>query len=163
MQISNVSAGYSDPATVSRRGDTGDVDKNQTPPAVELKDAATAVPSVLAGEILSRYDVTDITPMDFSSMVQNLFEIGAITTDELQQLAVVGHDLDIEGIEPDESINLIEFYVDRIEKIQREREGADGPPLPHQQLASLLGRLDWIEKFALIQSAPDAIGLDTVA
>jgi hypothetical protein len=162
MQISNVLGGHSDPATVSRRGDMGDVDKRQSPIA-ELKDAATATPSALLSEILSRHDVTDITPMDFSSMVQNLFEIGAITTDELQQLAVVGHDLDVEGIDPDESINLIEFYMDKIEKVQREREGTDGPTLPHQQLSPLLSRLDWIEKFALIQSAPDAIGLDTVA
>jgi len=163
MQISNVSAGYSDPATISRRGDAGDVDKKHVPHAVERSDAATAEPSALLSEVLSRYDVTDITPMDFSSMVQNLFEIGAITTDELQQLAVVGHDLDVAGIDPDESVNLVEFYRDKIEKIQREREGAEGPPLPHQRLAPLQGRLDWIEKFALIQSAPDAIGLDTLA
>jgi len=163
MQISNVSAGYSEPATIGRRGDTREVDKNQSPQAAERKDATTVAPSVLLSEILSQYDVTEITPTDFSSMVQNLFEIGAITTEELQQLAVVGHDLDVEGIDPDESINLIEFYTDKIEKIQREREGEDGKALPHQQIAALLSRLDWIEKFALIQSAPDAIGLDTVA
>ncbi|MEE8450517.1 MAG: hypothetical protein V3R99_01345 [Thermoguttaceae bacterium] len=163
MQISNVSAGYSDPATIGRRGEAAEVDKNRSRQTAELKDATIAMPSVSLSEVLARYDVTDITPADFSGMVQNLFEIGAITTDELQQLAVVGHDLDIEGIDPDESINLIEFYTKKIEEMRREIEGLDGKPLPHQQLGPLLGRLDWIEKFALIQSAPDAIGLDTVA
>lgn len=163
MQISSVSAGYSDPATIGRRGEAAEVDKTRLLQLGELKDAATAAPSNLLSEILSRYDVTDITPMDFSSMVQNLFEIGAITTDELQQLAVVGHDLDVEGIDPDESIDLIEFYTKKIEEIRRGLEEVEGKPLPHQQMGPLLGRLDWIEKFALIQSAPDAIGLDTVA
>ncbi|HYW79972.1 MAG TPA: hypothetical protein VE890_10375 [Thermoguttaceae bacterium] len=163
MQISNVSAGYSDPATLARRGEIADTDNSRSRQTIQLKDTATATPSSLLSEVIAKYDVTDITPMDFSSMVQNLFEIGAITTEELQQLAVVGHDLDIEGIDPDESVNLIEFYTDKIEQLQRDREGVDTVPLPHQQLGPLLGRLDWIEKFALIQSAPDAIGLDTVA
>ena len=125
--------------------------------------SSAVMSSTVAGEILARYDVTDITPREFSEMVQKLYETGTISETELQQLAVIRQDMDLEDLDPDESIDLMEFYVKKIEKAQRQFEDLDGPPQPHQQLTPLLRRLDWIEKFALVQSAPDAIGLDAVA
>ena len=163
MQISNVSAGYSDPATIGKRRETNELSDTQPGESLRLKETSTAGASAVLGEILGRYDVTDITPAEFTEMLQKLHEAGAITEKELQQLAVIRHDLDLEGMDPDKSIDLLEFYADKIEKTQRRLEDLDGPPAPHQQLGPLLTRLDWIEKFALVQSAPETIGLDTMA
>ena len=113
-------------------------------------------------EILSRYDVTDISPTEFSQMIQKLFEAGTLSEKELQQLAAVRLDLDLEGVEADESIDLLEFYARKVKKAQRQLSDSDGPS-DREQLGPLLGRLDWLQKFALIQSAPDAIGLNALA
>jgi len=43
--------------------------------------------------------------------------------------------------------------------VQSRREDTDGPD---EQLGPLLGCLDWIEKFALVQSSPDTFGLDAM-
>ena len=114
-------------------------------------------------EILSRYDVTDISPAEFSKMIQKLFEAGTLSDNELQQLAAIRLDLDIDGIEADESIDLLEFYARKIKKLQNRLSDSDAPAADHQQLSPLLHRLDWLEKFALIQSAPEAIGLNALA
>ncbi|MHC4179561.1 MAG: hypothetical protein ACYSWU_18780, partial [Planctomycetota bacterium] len=125
--------------------------------AAPASGAATAM-----AEILSRYDVTDISPGQFSKMVQKLFEAGTLSDNELQQLAAIRLDLDIDGVEADESIDLLEFYARKIKKLQSRLSDSDAPAAERQQLSPLLHRLDWLEKFALIQSAPDAIGLNAV-
>jgi hypothetical protein len=96
-------------------------------------------------------------------MIQRLFEAGTLSEQELQQLAAIRIDLDLEGVEADESIDLLEFYAQKIEKAQRRLSDADATAADRQQLGPLLLRLDWLEKFALIQTTPDVIGLDAVA
>ncbi len=163
MQISNVLPGYSDPAALGKRGEATESVGGRIAAAVDNALSPANKPQAELADILSKYDVTDISPMEFTEMIQKLFEAGAISETELQQLAAVRHDLETEGVDPDESIDLLEFYVEKIEKLQRRRDDSDGLPGSHQQLGPMLRRLDWIEKFALIQSAPDAIGLDALA
>lgn len=161
MQVSSVSAGYPDPTSLGKRGEAH-------PPGaaaartVEIQLGSEVGPTA-AAEILSKFDVTDISPGEFSEMIQKLYVAGVISDEELQQLTAVRHELDTDGIEPDESIDLLEYYARKIEKMQRRLDVSDGPPAAHQRLGPLLRRLDWIEKFALIQAAPDAIGLDARA
>lgn len=163
MQVRSVSAGFPDPAALGKRGETGPVAAGTPPRAVEAQVGAGAGSSATLAHILAKYDVTEISPSEFSEMIQKLYEADAILEQELQQLAAIRHDLDTDGVEPDESINLLEYYSEKIEGLQRRFDTSDGPPASHEQLGPLLRRLDWIEKFALIQSAPDAVGLDAVA
>lgn len=162
MQIHSIFAGHSDPAPLGRGTETGQPLGGRPPDAAESPAAAPGAATAVA-EILSRYDVVDISPAEFSAMIQKLYDAGAISERELQQLAAVRLDLDGDGVESDESIDLLEFYADKIQKIQRRLSDSDDQPIGSQQLGPLLERLDWIEKFALIQSAPDAIGLDALA
>jgi len=163
MQINNVSTGYSDPAALGKQGETTEAAGTGRTRAGRLRSSASAESSAALADILSRHDVTDITPAQFSEMIRQLHEANAISEDELRQLAAIRHDLDAEDVDPDESIDLIEFYVDKIEKLQRRLDAFDEPFTGRRRLGPLLGRLDWIEKFSLIQAAPDAIGLDALA
>ncbi len=162
MQIPNVSAGYPDPAALSKGGETVEAAGSRPPKAGEIHAFSAGAGTTAMAEILSRYDVTDISPAEFSQMIQKLFEAGTLSEKELQQLAAVRLDLDLEGVEADESIDLLEFYARKVKKAQRQLSDSDDPS-DREQLGPLLGRLDWLQKFALIQSAPDAIGLDAVA
>ena len=162
MEIARISVGYPDTTTTDRHADASpsgiDGSSRTGPPKVSISAGAPAALS----QILSRYDVTDITPGDFSEMVQKLFAAGAISDDELQQLAAVRHDLEVDGMDPDDSLDLMEYYARKIEKLQSRLEGNDGPPGPDEQFGPLLQRLDWIEKFALVQSSPDSFGIDAM-
>ena len=162
MHIPSIFAGYSDLAPFGKNKEAADAAGGRAPEAAEARGSTSAT-TAAAAEILSRHDVTDITPTEFSMMIQKLYEAGAISEGELQQLTAIRHDLDTEGVEPDESLDLLDFYTRRIREAERHLEDIDGQPASHQQLGPFLRRLDWLEKFALIQSAPDAIGLDAIA
>ncbi|NQU23867.1 MAG: hypothetical protein HQ567_21505 [Candidatus Nealsonbacteria bacterium] len=159
MEVARISAGYPGTTTSDRQAErpTARIEAaGQNGPAQGSVSTGT---TAALGEILSRYDVTDITPTEFSEMVQELFEAGAITDKELQQLAAVRHDLEVDDMDPDDSLDLMEYYARKIKKVQSRREDTDGPD---EQLGPLLGCLDWIEKFALVQSSPDTFGLDAM-
>lgn len=116
-------------------------------------------------EILGLYNVKDISPRDFSEMIQKLYEAGAVTDQELQELSLVRVDLDLEGVDPDESLDLVEFYFDKLRELQAGLEDLggsdDSTSVDRSALAaSVRRRLDWLAKAAMIQSGPDAIHLD---
>ncbi len=162
MQISSVTAGYSDLPALSKQEEAIERSGAKPSDAGRPKMPATPGRSAALGETLARYDVTDISPTEFSEMIQKLYESGAISEQEMQQLAAVRLDLDAAGVEPDESIDLLEFYTERIDKLNRLTDDSEALPKHAEQFSATLNRLDWIEKFALVQSAPGAAGLDAV-
>ncbi len=163
MQIQNVLSGYTDPPV-----------KYTDPPVkrqAEFLDAAGRIvidqgtveagPGGSAAEaarhVLGAYDVTRITPKQFTEMIQRLFDAAVITQQEYEQLAAIRLDLDVGGIDADAPVDLLEFYRDQIEQVHRRNErGASVPD-------ALRTRFDWVEKFAMLQAAPGTFGLDTVA
>ncbi len=157
MQVQNILSGYTDPATrrptelldsiaVRIAGDQGDAEAARSLSSAEA-----------ARNVLEKYDVTQITPRQLTEMIQRLFDAGAISQQELDQLAAIRLDLDLAGIDPEESIDLLRFYRDKIDETRR--HSGQGTAVPD----ALLGRLDWVEKFALVQANPEAFGLDAVA
>ncbi len=162
MQISGVSAGYSDSMTLGWHAEAGLVPGEGEARLGDVQISSGNERTAALYEVLRKYDVTDITPTEFTEMLQKLYDTGAISESEMQQLAAVRLDMDTAGVEPDESISLLEFYAEKIEKTQRGlADRNDDEVIPgRQELGPILRRLDWIEKLALIQSSPDSIGLD---
>ena len=124
-------------------------------------------PTPTLREILARYDVTDISPRGFSEMIQKLHQAGALTDEQFQELSLVRLDLDLDDVAPDENLNLIDYYADKLSELQHGLEDAGNrlgspagdPPPP----AAVQRRLAWLQKLTAIQSAPDALGLDQSA
>ncbi len=163
MQIRSVTSGYSDPAALGKRAEPGEVTLGGAAGAGESRGASAGRPNAAMAAILSNYDVTDITPTEFSEMVQKLYEAGAISQQELQQLTAVRHDMDVDGLSPDDSLDLVEFYQRKVKDLMRRSAEGEADAGNSEALAALLRRLDWVQKFALIQLSPDALGLDAVA
>ena len=103
--------------------------------------------------ILAQYDVTDITPNEFSQMTQKLYEAGAISQQDLQELNGVRTDLLAAGADSDESVNLVDFYTQKIQATQSQLKTVD-PATQQQQLGPLVRRLDWMEKFKAMKEEP---------
>jgi len=159
MRISGILSGLSDLAQRSRREAVG-VWSGLPAAGQETRGGGPSSDPAALRDVLTRYDVTEMTPQDFSEMIQRLYHAGAITDEQLQELSHVRLDLEQADVAPDEPIDLLEFYVRQIEKAQQrldDRDGAVGV-----QLAPLLRRLEWIEKLAVLHDTADHLGLDTL-
>ena len=93
-------------------------------------------------------------------MIQKLYKAGAISEKDYQELSTVRGDLEKAGIDSDESVNMLEFYSDKVSKAQKALDATLDDASRQQSLGSDKRRLDWMQKFAAIQANPDAVGLD---
>lgn len=109
--------------------------------------------SSLGQEILKGYDVTHITPRQFSEMLQKLRESGVISEEEYLDLTQIRRDLTEAGIEADEPVDLLEFYQKFIRKLQLMQSLASTES--SDDIQSALQRaerhLTWLEKISTLQ------------
>lgn len=158
MQITGLSAGYSDSGAVGRRNELLEaVAGKGREQNAQAAGGLNARMEELKG-IVSQYDLADITPRDFSEMLRELRDTGALTEAEYADLAQIRLDMDIENLDPDESLNLLEFYGKSIDRAR----GDSDSDAASTMLASMERRLDWLEKVAVLQESPDAAGLNAL-
>jgi hypothetical protein len=150
---------------LGKRGQTDETGRNQPG---ETPAAAGAETTAAIREIAARYDLTRISPQEFSEMLGKLHEAGALTDQQFQELSQIRVDLDQEHVDPDKTLNLLEFYLAKLRKLQGPLEGLTssgeaGSPGASPEVAAAERRLQWLEKFAAIQAAPERFGLDAQA
>jgi hypothetical protein len=163
MQISNIISSLTDLPTWGKKSEATTSAGNAAANSIESQLQSKQSISKASAEILHNYDITQITPDKFSEMIQKLYQAGALSEKDYQELAAVRTDLENEGIESDESINLLEFYSDKVSKAQKELGDTLDEAGSQQSLGPDMRRLDWLQKFAMIQANPDAAGLDLAA
>ncbi len=156
MQVQNILSGYTDPAA-RRQAEFPDAAGRIVIDQGSAESGSGSSSAEAARRVLGTYDVTRISPKQFTEMIQRLFDAAVVTQQEYEQLAAIRLDLDMAGIDPDAPVDLLEFYRDKIAEVHRRNERAAAVP------DALRTRLDWVEKFALLQEAAGAFGLDAVA
>ncbi|MCS7306080.1 MAG: hypothetical protein NZ602_13370 [Thermoguttaceae bacterium] len=118
-------------------------------------------------EIAARYDVKKITPREFAQMLQQLQQAGALSETDRQLLLQILVDLHQEGIDPNETIDLVQFYTKKVKKFQDSLQGTNTDPQTRTQLGRMLAemekRLDWLRRFALWHTCPDLLSLDLLS
>lgn len=158
MQVTGLSAGYSDSGTVGRRNEllTAISGKGQ----VEKASGAGGLNGMMEQlkGIVSQYDLEDITPRDFSEMLRELRDAGALTEAEYGDLAQIRLDMDAEGLDPDDSLDVLDFCQKTLDRARNGDETDEASPL----FASMERRLEWLEKVAVLQESPDAAGLNAL-
>ena len=145
----------------------------QEPAQAQVSEASTtsdgpASATAALREIVARYDVTNISPREFSSMIGELHEAGALTDQQFQELSQIRADLDLQEVDSDEPLDLVDFYLDKLrDLLDRPDESAnsDGSAAvgPGSPVVSAQQRLQWLEKFVAIQSSADTAGVDAWA
>lgn len=146
---------------------------NDPTAALDAATPAVAPPAVASDtfrDILSHFDVTHITPREFSELVQKLHSAGAIDEAQLRELSLIRGDLDAARLEADEPVDLVEFYAQRLEEqageLARLSERAKKNPQVSADvetaLTSTRTRLDWMQRFARANSGIDVPGLDVL-
>jgi hypothetical protein len=162
MLINNVTAGYSDPAGVAKRGESLASAARAAQKPSEANSSSPTGSRAALGQILAKYDVKNISPTEFSEMAQKLYQAGAISESDFQELSAIRVDMESSGIAPDEQIDLTDFYQRKLKQVQDKLADADETASP-QQLGALLRRYDWVQKFAVVHADPQAAGIDAVA
>ncbi len=114
MQVSSLLSRYFDQSSVSKRSESTERTSNQQPENNPLDLLTSKSNTTSAQEILSQYDVSDITPREFTEMLQSLHTSGVITDQQYQDLSTLRAELDARGIEPDEKTDLVQFCEKRL-------------------------------------------------
>lgn len=160
MQISNVISGLSDATSWGKKGESALQTGSSAIKSLDSQVQINSKAQKASADILRQYDITNISPTAFSQMIQKLYKSGAISEKDYQELSAVRGELEKSGIEPDESVNLLEFYSNKLSKAQKALGTTLAEASNQPSLASDTRRLDWMQKFATIQANPDAVGLD---
>lgn len=105
-------------------------------------------------EILKDYDLSDITPQQFSKMLQRLRDANLIDDKDFASLSLVRSDLAEAGIESNESVDLLAFYRRFIHRLQlAETQGASAESASASaRLEQAQKNLQWLEKLTFLQS-----------
>ena len=118
-------------------------------------------------DILAEYDVQQITPREYSALLQRLYAAGQITDRDFQQLAELRANLDAAQFDPDEPLDLLSFLQERITAQEGAANAtvlpASGAKAPDQSgLAVSLNQLEWLQKFSLVHDGADAEAFDAL-
>lgn len=119
-------------------------------------------------EVLSRYDVRSISPRDYSALLSELRNKGAINDEQLQLLSLVRLELDATNQPADEPLNLVEFFSERLQKhtdeLARTNAKAESKGLSPADTTNLLASsrdtLEWLEKFARVAEGVEPGSID---
>ena len=166
MDVGGILRGMS-PSAISSRGDDGEKEQPAAVAAPPQQPAGGGLQNTAAlREILARYDVTNISPREFSELAQSLREAGVISEEDFQELATIRLELDQNGVEPDGPLNLVDFFQEKLQQQEdqiRRLEQKQGAPIDRADaLRATLRQIDWIQKFTLINSAAEYEPLDAL-
>jgi hypothetical protein len=113
--------------------------------------------------IVSQYDMTDITPNDFSNMIQQLYAKGAVSAKDMQELSSIRAELEAAGVGADQSVNLQDFYQQRLAAAQAEVVQSPDSDAAQVNVQAVAARLSWVQKFAAVRQADSSAGVNAVA
>ncbi len=162
MNVPNVLSGLTD-LTSQVKSNATSVVKTAAGKAAAVDSSSPPTPTAAMREILSQYDMADITPNDFSKLIQQLSEKGTISQKDMQELSSIRVDLENAGISSDESVNLLDFYQQRIAKVQEAAAHSPDATAVQPNIDLLVGRLSWLQKFAAVRQQGASSGVNTVA
>ncbi len=119
MQIDSIGKGYQGPLALVPAAPPDRAGASSAG-VLATADASGSGSSGSFHEILAHYDVTQITPREFSELVQKLHESGDISDTEAQELALIRVDLDSDNADPDEPIDLLNFFEQKLKSLEQQ-------------------------------------------
>lgn len=119
-------------------------------------------------EILSNYDVGGITPRQFSALTQQLFQARGISADDLRELSQMRATIDQEHPDPDEPIDLLEFFGQKLQEqtlatTEQEQSGKPLTATDRAKLTLVQRQFNWVNKFHTVQTDSSVESFDTTA
>ncbi len=103
-------------------------------------------------DLLARYDLRQITPREFSQLIEQLHQRGLISREERELLWQLRLQLDAQGVGADEPLDLVQWLKDQLRQAVRKQTSPweDHPQLA-QRVQQLQAQLSWVQKFQLLR------------
>lgn len=152
--------GYTDPTAAGYAVESTTEKSTSTVEKLLEKLQSPSTETEVLRDIATDYDVTSIQPQEFSEMLGRLYESGILSEEEYQMLGQIRVELDEAGYEVDEPVNLIEFCQKKIDEITNKEDSTEKNI--KNQVKNTQQQLAWLEKMAIIQEDPEAIGLNAL-
>jgi hypothetical protein len=114
---------------------------------------ATLTSSPEAQKILGGYNLENISPREFTELVQKLQSSGAISANDAKELAQIRQALDTQQVNPDEPINLVEFIQQQLATLAQ--AGGD--------LGGAQGQAAWVQKLLAAQNGEGTESVNALA
>lgn len=99
-------------------------------------------------KIVAQYDMTNVSPREFSEMLDRLKESGALSEKDFQDLAAIRMELDKAGMQSDESLDLLAYFQMRVDQLQGQSPGT----VPEGDLSSARRQTEWLQRLAEIHA-----------
>jgi tryptophan 2,3-dioxygenase len=166
MQINTLSSRYVGLPTVHQGSETAEPIQSSPAETAAAEPNSPGTSSAFR-QILAQYDVSSTTPRQFSEMLQKLRQSGAISDQQYQNLSQIRTDLDASGVQPDQEVDLVKFYSQKVNAAPNAAAAAQtqtgsSPAGSSQTLSTAQQRLDWLRKVSTIQNDPNA-GINSLA
>lgn len=166
MQINSLLAGYADATAGGRRSETAQRPSGRSADSSAARGLA-GPPNEALRTIMADYDLSRITPQRFSEMLDRLRNANVLSDEEFTQLAQIRLELDRAGNDSNDSVDLVEFCVQRVQQFSKRLGDASASPsdrsILRESLSGAARQLDWVQKLSLVHNSPDSIGLDAIA
>lgn len=170
MQINGIAKQLLNPLSLGQANNNG-ANTSTTSVLNRLKDAAGSPGGAAFHEILARYDVTAISPREIGELAQELHSAGEISDSDLRDLNQIRAELEKDGVDPNEQVDLSKLLEQKLAqrcaerdvlKAQEPKATASDIAAAEKLVAEKNRQLDWVKKFALVQAA-GAEGIDAGA
>ena len=130
-------------------------------PAATTSDASSpssASASAQVRSILAAYNLEEISPSELSTMTQQLQQAGALSPTDFADLTQLRSQLDSNGTQPDETIDLLDFLNDKLSSqkkqlntaVQKSPNGATGVN-SDAYLGQTVRQMSLIQKLSTVQ------------
>lgn len=166
MQVNSLLSGYPDPTGLSKVLGGADATAARKNDKAGDVSAVGQVSTETIRNIVSKYDLSNITPKQLTEMLQSLHSAGALTDQQLQDLSQIRTDLDLQGVDSNEPVNLLQRYSERLKDLQKKMEEASEDPSTTAPQAETVGAvqrwLSWLQKIATVQASPENAGVDAL-
>ena len=125
-------------------------------------------PAEPSSERTAGYDVHEISPGEFSKLIEKLYDSGAISRAEFDELKRVRHELDADGFDPSDALDLVAIFEDKLARLGAEPVTdeaslwGDTPQEQNAEAALAQRHVNWIYRLAAMQSGRST-AIDTLA
>jgi len=166
MLIKSVLSRLAGAASFGRGKNLVDTAARKAVGATATGPTTAAAPGSQLRDILTQYDVTDISPQGFSDLLQRLRQAGLLPDKDYQELSAVRVDMDRDGIGANQRVNLVEMYAKKLKSVEqdaKELEEKLGTAGARAMDAAVRRRLDWLQKLSAIHASPEAATINALA
>lgn len=166
MQINGIAKQLLNPLSLGQSSSTGS--SSSSAAVLDRKDAAGSPGGAAFHEILSRYDVTAISPREVGELAQELHSAGEISASDLRDLNQIRAELEKDGVDVNQQVDITKLLQQKLadRTVDRDALKTKLPPAAPSDIAAAdklvaekVRQLEWIAKFALVH-ASGADGID---